>query len=354
MRTVTWTANPGTRIGPGEFLDFPLSLGPLPTGVDEFALPAVQTYDDGEVVAWDQPMNPDGSEPERPAPTVDPRPRQRPRASAGRAPRRSRPPRPQIRGRRRQPTAPPAGSPAPACSSARSASVSVAVPAARPAHELGVGQPTSDRHGRRAAQRTRSPMTRVAPAARSPPPSPPASPCFSARRPAFAHARLESSDPADGSSVRPRPDTVSLTFSDDIQAEFASITLVGPDGTNYQTGEVSAAGGSVTTSVSPLGPAGAYTIGYRVVSDDGHPVQGKVAFTLTPRARGRQRRPPPRPRPQRQPDRTPRNPRHHGRSHQQANSARQQPDTPVWPWILGAVILVGAGAVVALRLGRRS
>ena len=42
----------------------------LPTGVDELALPAVQTYDDGEVVAWNQPMNPDGSEPERPAPTV--------------------------------------------------------------------------------------------------------------------------------------------------------------------------------------------------------------------------------------------------------------------------------------------
>jgi uncharacterized protein YcnI len=70
VRTVTWTANPGTRIGPGEFLEFPLSVGPLPTGVEEIALPAVQTYDDGEVVAWDQPMNPDGSEPERPAPTM--------------------------------------------------------------------------------------------------------------------------------------------------------------------------------------------------------------------------------------------------------------------------------------------
>jgi uncharacterized protein YcnI len=70
VRTVTWTANLGTRIGPGEFLEFPLSVGPLPTGVEEIALPAVQTYDDGEIVAWDQPMNPDGSEPERPAPTL--------------------------------------------------------------------------------------------------------------------------------------------------------------------------------------------------------------------------------------------------------------------------------------------
>ena len=32
--------------------------------------------------------------------------------------------------------------------------------------------------------------------------------------------------------------------------------VVGPDGTNYQSGQVSAAGGQVSTAVSPLGPAG--------------------------------------------------------------------------------------------------
>ena len=70
VNTVTWTADPGTRIAPGEFADFPLSLGPLPTDTDQLVLPAVQTYDNGEVVAWDQPPAADGSEPERPAPTV--------------------------------------------------------------------------------------------------------------------------------------------------------------------------------------------------------------------------------------------------------------------------------------------
>jgi uncharacterized protein YcnI len=70
VNTVTWTADPGTRIAPGEFADFPLSLGPLPTDTDQHVLPAVQTYDNGEVVAWDQPPAADGSEPERPAPTV--------------------------------------------------------------------------------------------------------------------------------------------------------------------------------------------------------------------------------------------------------------------------------------------
>ncbi|MHA6779459.1 YcnI family copper-binding membrane protein [Pseudonocardia saturnea] len=68
---VTWTADPGVRIGPGQFADFALSLGPLPTDTDTLVLPAVQTYDDGEVVAWDQPPNPDGSEPDRPEPTVE-------------------------------------------------------------------------------------------------------------------------------------------------------------------------------------------------------------------------------------------------------------------------------------------
>jgi uncharacterized protein YcnI len=71
VTSVTWTADPGVRIGPGEYADFPLSLGPLPTGTDRLVLPAVQTYDDGEVVAWDQEPGPDGAEPERPAPTVE-------------------------------------------------------------------------------------------------------------------------------------------------------------------------------------------------------------------------------------------------------------------------------------------
>ncbi|MHA6791947.1 YcnI family copper-binding membrane protein [Pseudonocardia bannensis] len=70
VSTVTWTAQPGTRIGPGEFVDFPLSVGPLPTDTDTLVLPATQTYDDGKVVAWNEPTPPGGAEPQRPAPTV--------------------------------------------------------------------------------------------------------------------------------------------------------------------------------------------------------------------------------------------------------------------------------------------
>jgi copper resistance protein C len=171
--------------------------------------------------------------------------------------------------------------------------------------------------------------------------------------PASAHTRLESSDPADGSSVASAPDAVSLTFSEDIQPGFATLTVVGPDGTSYQSGGVTGGGGQVRTSVSPLGPAGTYEIGYRVVSDDGHPVQGKISFTLTspgPAATAAtSKAAPAAPEPAAAPVAAPAT----AAVDPQAN-AKQSGSAPVWPWLAGAVVLVGAGAAAALRLGRRT
>lgn len=67
--SVTWTAAAGTKIGPGQYLDFPVSLGPLPD-VPEIRFAAKQTYDNGTVVDWNQPPNADGSEPEHPTPSI--------------------------------------------------------------------------------------------------------------------------------------------------------------------------------------------------------------------------------------------------------------------------------------------
>lgn len=67
---ITWTAQPGTRIAPDQFQDFEATLGTLPTDTGELLLPTEQTYESGEVVRWDQPPAPDGSEPEHPAPAL--------------------------------------------------------------------------------------------------------------------------------------------------------------------------------------------------------------------------------------------------------------------------------------------
>ena len=69
VRTVTWTAERGTRIEPGEYQEFSISAGPLPS-VGTVLLPATQTYSDGEVVRWDQPTPAGGEEPEHPAPEL--------------------------------------------------------------------------------------------------------------------------------------------------------------------------------------------------------------------------------------------------------------------------------------------
>jgi periplasmic copper chaperone A len=70
ISSVTWTAAAGTRIAPGQFEEFELSVGPLPE-TDQLVMPAIQTYEGGKVVSWDQPPADDGSEPEHPAPVIE-------------------------------------------------------------------------------------------------------------------------------------------------------------------------------------------------------------------------------------------------------------------------------------------
>jgi uncharacterized protein YcnI len=65
--TVTWE---GGSIGPGQFDTFSLSMGPLPDDVDELTIPAIQTYSDGEEVAWIEATPASGEEPEHPAPVL--------------------------------------------------------------------------------------------------------------------------------------------------------------------------------------------------------------------------------------------------------------------------------------------
>ncbi|MFD8207232.1 YcnI family protein [Streptomyces sp. NPDC059695] len=66
---VTWTAD-GSKIGPGQFQQFPLSLGQLPEDTDELVLKAIQTYDNKEVVRWIEEQKDGAEEPENPAPVL--------------------------------------------------------------------------------------------------------------------------------------------------------------------------------------------------------------------------------------------------------------------------------------------
>jgi uncharacterized protein YcnI len=69
---VVWTAQPGNKIAAGssEFQEFEISAGPLPANVDTLEFPAIQTYEGGKIVDWNQQAAPGAAEPEHPAPTV--------------------------------------------------------------------------------------------------------------------------------------------------------------------------------------------------------------------------------------------------------------------------------------------
>jgi uncharacterized protein YcnI len=64
---VTWT---GGKIGPGEFQQFPLSIGALPTDTDQLVFKAIQTYSNKEVVRWIEEQKKGAAEPENPAPVL--------------------------------------------------------------------------------------------------------------------------------------------------------------------------------------------------------------------------------------------------------------------------------------------
>ncbi|WP_063794399.1 YcnI family protein [Kitasatospora sp. MBT63] len=67
---ITWTADANAKIAPGQFQDFAVSLGPLPTDTDKIVFKALQTYDDGTVVRWIEESKDGRPEPEHPAPVL--------------------------------------------------------------------------------------------------------------------------------------------------------------------------------------------------------------------------------------------------------------------------------------------
>ncbi len=147
---------------------------------------------------------------------------------------------------------------------------------------------------------------------------------------ADAHSVLVSSSPAADASVTASPAEAVLEFNEPVENRFTELAVLGPDGTSHwEAGPASVVDARVSAPLSPLGPAGTYTIRYRVTSADGHPVSGTVPFRLTVAGAG---------------------------AAVPATVAAGRPDgdgeVPLWPWITGGAVLLGTGFAVARRLSR--
>jgi methionine-rich copper-binding protein CopC len=150
---------------------------------------------------------------------------------------------------------------------------------------------------------------------------------------AAAHNELIGSDPADGATVASTPARVLLTFDLPVKPGFSTVTVTGPDRTQWQAGAPVEAGATVSMPVNPLGSAGQYTIAYQVLSVDGHPVRGAVKFTLGNPAAGIAAMPSP----------------------AEGSTEASPPvssSAALWPLLGGGAVLLAAAVAVALRVGR--
>jgi copper resistance protein C len=98
--------------------------------------------------------------------------------------------------------------------------------------------------------------------------------------PAHAHTTLVSSTPADGAQVDSAPATVELVFSEPVDPRLVTVVVSSTDGTQWQDGAALVSEAAVSQAVRPLVNGGDYTVAYRVVSADGHPVTGQLTFSV--------------------------------------------------------------------------
>ena len=99
---------------------------------------------------------------------------------------------------------------------------------------------------------------------------------------ARAHAFLNHASPAVGSTVPAAPPVLSLSFTQELEPAFSSVTIADASGQRVDLGNAQVSPGTpaeLRVGLRPL-PPGTYTVSWRVVSVDTHPTEGHFQFTI--------------------------------------------------------------------------
>ncbi len=100
---------------------------------------------------------------------------------------------------------------------------------------------------------------------------------------AFAHAGLSGSDPAEAAVLPTEPKQVTLTFTESVSLSDESLRVLSPDNERVNPRPAQHADGKQNTARVELSdklPQGTYTVAWRVVSADGHPISGAFVFSI--------------------------------------------------------------------------
>lgn len=100
--------------------------------------------------------------------------------------------------------------------------------------------------------------------------------------PAAAHDRLLTSDPADGAQLEAPPAAITLTFNTEPLPVEPQVVVSDSAGTVVTQGAPTIDGSTATYAIDPAVALGGdtYTVAWRVVSSDGHPIEGTFAFAV--------------------------------------------------------------------------
>ncbi|MEU8421420.1 copper resistance CopC family protein [Micromonospora sp. NPDC048835] len=98
--------------------------------------------------------------------------------------------------------------------------------------------------------------------------------------PAWAHNSLKTATPARDATLPSAPTEITLEFMQRLDPAFTTIVLTDAAKRKLPTSEPVVTGARSTVQVTDTLPNGTYTVAYRVVSVDGHPVQGSYPFTV--------------------------------------------------------------------------
>lgn len=101
--------------------------------------------------------------------------------------------------------------------------------------------------------------------------------------PASAHARLEASSPKDGSTLTATPPEVMLRFNEPIKSGLNQVSVTSGS-TDATDGKLEVEGNTVYQPLKSTLDKGSYTVTYKVVSADGHPISGSLKFSYAPPA----------------------------------------------------------------------
>jgi methionine-rich copper-binding protein CopC len=101
--------------------------------------------------------------------------------------------------------------------------------------------------------------------------------------PAQGHSQLVSANPRPGSVLNSSPASVKLQFNEDLINLSASsnlITIQDSRGRAIETSATLVQGSLVSVSLPKKLRVGRYSVRWRVVSADGHPIAGRFSFTI--------------------------------------------------------------------------